>query len=61
MREVNPEHNKTVKMENVMKVLYLRLLKALYGCMESKILWYDMYANILISQGFMVNIYDRCT
>ena len=31
--EVNPEHKKNVRVENGIKVLYLRLMKALYGCM----------------------------
>ena len=60
MRELNPEHNKTVKMENVMKVLYLRLLKALYGCIYSTLLCYDLYSKTLKSYGFIFNPYDRC-
>ena len=43
MCEGNPEHKKNVHVENVVKVLDLRLLKALYGCLESAILWYDIY------------------
>ena len=48
-------------MENVVKLLYLRLLKALYGCMGSTLLWYDIHTKTLKSQGFVVNTYDRCT
>ena len=44
MCEVNPEHNKKVRVENGVKVLYLRLLKDLYGCMESTLMWYDLYS-----------------
>ena len=43
-----------------MKVLYLRLLKDLYGCMDSALLWYYLYTKTLKSQGFVVNPYDRC-
>ena len=43
MWEVNPEHKKNVCVENGLKVLYLSLLKALYGCMEYELLWYDIY------------------
>ena len=43
MREVNPEHKKNVRVENGVKVLYLRLLEALYGCMKYALLWYDIY------------------
>ena len=41
--EVNPKHKKNVRVENGVKVLYLQLLKALYGCMEYAILCYDLY------------------
>ena len=41
-------------------VIYLQLLKALYGFMESTLLWYDLYANTLELQGFVVNPYDGC-
>ena len=43
MCEVNPEHKKNVRVENVVKVLYVRLLKVLYGYMESALQWYDIY------------------
>ena len=36
--EVNPKHKKNICAENGVKLLYLRLLKALYGCMESALL-----------------------
>ena len=42
------------------KVLYLKKLKTLYGCMESVILWYDLYAKTMKSQGFVVNPYNMC-
>ena len=59
MLEVKPKHNKNVCVENGVKVIYLRLLKALHGCMESALLWYDLYSNTLKSQGFLINPYDR--
>ena len=57
--EVNPEHRKNVSVENFVKVLYPQLLEYLYGCIESALLWYDLYTNNLKSHGFMVNTYDR--
>ena len=57
---MNLEHSKNMGTENVMKVLYLHLLKDLYSCIESAILWYDLYVKILKSHGFVVNTYDRC-
>ena len=46
-------------MGNGRKVLYIRLFKAFCDCMESKMLWYDLYYNTLKSQGVVVNPYDR--
>ena len=28
--------------------------------MDSTLLWYDLYSKTLKSQGFLINIYDRC-
>ena len=43
MYKVNLKHNKNVRVENGVKVPYLRLLKVLYGWMESALLCYDIY------------------
>jgi hypothetical protein len=37
--KANPEYEKFVTEENGKKVLYLQLLKALYGCIRSAMLW----------------------
>jgi hypothetical protein len=42
MCEVNPEHLKSVRYESGKKTLYLRILKAIYGMVESALLWYDL-------------------
>ena len=60
MCKVNPEHKKNVRVENGVKLLYLNLLKELYGCMDSALLWYDIYSKTLKPQGFLINPYDRC-
>ena len=60
MCKVNPEHKKNVRVENGVKVLYLRLLKALYRCMESALICYDLYSKTLKLQGFLINPYARC-
>ena len=59
MCEVNPGHKKNVRVENGVKVLHLRLPKALYGCMESALLFYDLYSKTIKSQGLLINPYDR--
>ena len=47
MCEVNTEQKICTYRKCHVKVLYLRLLKALYGCMESALLWYDLYTKKL--------------
>ena len=39
---------------------YVRLKKALYGCIESAKLWYDELKRSLESWGYVVNQEDRC-
>ena len=60
MCEVNSKHKKNIRVYNGVKLIYLRILKALYGCIESALLSYYLYANTLTSQGFLINPYDRC-
>ena len=60
MCKVNPKHNRHVCVDNGLKVLYLSLLKSLYGFMESVLLWYFIYSKTLKSQDFLINPYDRC-
>jgi hypothetical protein len=57
---VNPEYLRDVRLENGKKVLYLRILKALYGCIESALLWYSLYVSTLKGMGFVINPYGRC-
>ena len=59
MCKLNPKHKKCVHVENGVKVLYICLLKDIYGCMESAILCYDLYSKTLKSQGFLINPYYR--
>jgi hypothetical protein len=57
---VNPAYREFVVIENGKKVLYLQLLKALYGCLKSALLWYELYVSILEGMGFELNPYDQC-
>ena len=59
MYEVNPKHKENVRVKNGVKVLYLKIMRALYVCMESEILWYDIYSKNRKARGFLVNTYDR--
>jgi len=58
--EVNPEFKQGVRYENGRKVLYVRILKAIYGMIESALLWYELYVTILIDEGYELNPYDKC-
>ncbi|GFH49239.1 hypothetical protein CTEN210_05715 [Chaetoceros tenuissimus] len=60
MLEVNPDFTESVRYEKGKKVLYCRILKALYGMIESALLWYNMFADVLIQEGFQINKVDKC-
>jgi hypothetical protein len=40
--------------------IIVELEKALYGCIQSGKLWYDRLTKVLIDDGFIVNIIDKC-
>jgi len=60
MCEVNPEFLPDVRYENGKKVLYVQILKALYGMIESALLWYSLYVDVLEKDGFKLNPYGTC-
>jgi len=59
MCRVNPKYKEFVTMEKGKKVLYVQLLKALYGCVQSALLWYDLFTNTLKEAGFVLNPHPR--
>jgi hypothetical protein len=60
MCRVTPEYELFVTIEDGKMVLYLRLLKALYGCVQSTLLWYELFSGVLKVMGFELNLYDAC-
>ena len=58
--EVNPEYEKYVVYEGKVKVLYVRCNKAIYGCVVSGVLWYELFSETLEKHGFVTNPYDFC-
>lgn len=60
MCAVNPGYEVFVTIENRKKVLYVQLMKALYGCVKSALLWYDLFSSVLVQRGFVLNPYDPC-
>ena len=59
--EINLEYREHVRVVNGRKVLYVKFLRAIYGCIESAMLWYNLYVNTLKDMGFELDPYDRCT
>ena len=60
MCDVNPSYVKYVTHQRGQPVLYLRLAKALYGCVKSAMLWYKLFTSTLKKLGFKLNPYDSC-
>ena len=59
--EMNKDYERFVTTNrNGKKVLYVRLLKALYGCVKSALLWYDLFTGYLKTIGFELNPYEPC-
>ena len=53
-------YRKYTTWENGKPALYVKLHKALYGLLESALLFYKKLLNVLRSVGFKVNKYDPC-
>eukprot|EP00957_Ditylum_brightwellii_P090116 6863109-Ditylum_brightwellii.AAC.1 len=61
MCDIDPEHQKNVRIDkNGKKVLYLHILRAIYGCIEAALAWYKLFATTLQDEGFKMNPYDKC-
>ena len=57
---INPIYKEYITSENRKKVLYLQLIKALYGCIKSALLWYECFTKCLFDMGFKLNDHDKC-
>ena len=60
MCKCDAEYEKYVTYEKGKKVLYMELVKALYGCIMSALLWYETFTGELEKEGFELNPYDPC-
>lgn len=60
MCRVSKKYILFVTMEGDKKVLYLKLLKALYGSVKSALLWYVLFTGTLKGAGFKLNPYTAC-
>ena len=53
--ELNEKYSKFLVIEGGQKVIYVRLIKALYGCVKSALLWYKLFKEHLEGIGFKIN------
>ena len=60
MCKVNQKYKRFVSYERGKPVLYLKLNKALYGCIQSALLWYQTFKGCLEDLDFKLNPYDPC-
>ena len=58
--KANNKYKDFVIFENNTKVIYLRLSRDLYGCVQSALLWYHTFVDKLLKDGFQLNKYDPC-
>ena len=58
--EIDPSLAEFVVIENGKRVLYVQLDKALYRCVQSALLWYELYSSTLKDMGFVLSPYDLC-
>ena len=49
-----------MRYENRNKVLYLLVIREIYGCIESALMWYKSLSTPLYGMGFEINPYDIC-
>jgi len=60
LRANKTKYEKYIVIENGREVLYVRLLKAMYGTLKAALLWYQLLSETLIKEGFKINPYDPC-
>ena len=45
--DINSKYMQHMRIINGKKVLYVKVLRAIYGCIESTMLWYNLYSNTM--------------
>jgi hypothetical protein len=59
--DINPElYRPAMVLENQKKVLYVEVLKAIYGMLKAALLWYKTFRKDLEDIRFIFNPYDPC-
>jgi hypothetical protein len=57
---MKPEYEEFIVYKSGVKVLYVLLLKAMYGCVKSALLWSKIFSGTLERIGFKLNPYEPC-
>ncbi|CAJ1953560.1 unnamed protein product, partial [Cylindrotheca closterium] len=57
--DMAPEYREYVVLENGKRVIYVRVLRAIYGMLQSSLLFYNQFQSDLEAKGFVFNPYDR--
>jgi len=61
MIELDPSlYGPKVVQENGKRIIYVMVLRAIYGMMEAALLWYKKFRGELEEKGFVFNPYDPC-
>ena len=58
--DANPRYKNFIVKEHRKDVLYLRLRTALYGIIQTALLWYETFSTCLRANGFKLNPYNLC-
>ena len=58
--EINHEYKHHVRNKYIINNLYFRILKTIYGMIDSALIWYELYTSVLKDIGFYLNPYDMC-
>ena len=58
--DINSEHLPNFTHVHEEKLLYMEILQAICGYIESGLSWCKLYSETLQKEGFVINPYDRC-
>ena len=58
MSEINCEYKHHIRFKDGRDILYLCILKAVYGMIKSNVLWYKLYISVLKYMRLQLNPYN---
>ena len=60
MCDINTDYKQNVRFKYGRKTLNLYIIEAIYGIIESALLWYYIYVSVIKDMRFQLNIYYMC-